>query len=59
MLESVMFMREHLGIIYRNNSLCFDELLKIDRLYNIHHENIQKFGIELYKTKKNLSNQII
>ena len=59
MLESIMFMREHWGIVYRNNSFCFNELLKIDKLYNMHHENIQKLGIELYKRKKNLSNQIM
>ena len=29
-----------LRIVYRNNSLCFDELLKIDKSYNIHHKNI-------------------
>ena len=29
-----------LRIIYRNNSLCFDELLKIHKLCNIHHKSI-------------------
>ena len=45
--------------IYRNNSLCFDELLKIDKSYNVHHKNIQTLAIELYKIKSKLSNQII
>ena len=33
-----------LRIVYRNNSLCFDELLKIDKSYNMHHKNIQTLG---------------
>ena len=28
-----------LRIVYKNNSLCFDQLLQIDKLYNIHHKN--------------------
>ena len=40
--------------IYRNNSLCFDQLLQIDKSYNIHHKNIQTLAIELYKVKNNL-----
>ena len=35
--------------IYRNNSLCFDQLLQIDKSYNIHHKNIQTLVIELCK----------
>ena len=27
-----------LRIVYRNNSLCFDQLLQIDKSYNIHHK---------------------
>ena len=48
-----------LRIAYRNNSLCFDQLLQIDKSYNIHHKNIQTLTIELYKVKNNLSNQIM
>ena len=40
-------------------SLCFDELLKIDKLCNMFHKNIQTLGIELYKANNNLSNQIM
>ena len=53
-----MFMRA-LRIVYRNNSLYFDQLLQIDKSYNIHHKNIQKLAIELYKVKNNLSDQIM
>ena len=48
-----------LRMVYRNNSLCFDQLLQIDKSYNIHHKNIQTLAIELYKVKNNLSNQIM
>ena len=48
-----------LRLIYRNNSLCFDELLQIDESYNIDHKNIQTLAIELYKVKNNLSDQIM
>ena len=46
-----------LRIVYRNNSLCFNELLKIGKSYNIHHTNIQTLAKELYKVKNNLSKQ--
>ena len=55
MLESIMFMRA-LRVVY---SLCFHELLKIDKPCNIFHKNIQTLGIELYKANNNLSNQIM
>ena len=48
-----------LRIVYRNNNLYFDQLLQIDKSYNIHHKNIQKLAIELYKVKNNLSDQIM
>ena len=56
--RTIMFMRA-LRIFNRNNSLCFDQLLQIDKSYNIHHKNIQTLAIELYKLKNNLSNQIM
>ena len=48
-----------LRIFYRNNSLCFDQLLQIDKSYNIHHKNIHTLPAELYKVKNNLSNQMM
>ena len=48
-----------LRVVYRNNSLCFDQLLQIDKSYTIHHENIQTLAIDFYKVKNNLSNQIM
>ena len=58
MLESISFMRA-LRIVYRNTSLCFDQLLQTNKSCNIHHKNIQTLAIELYKVKNNLSNQIM
>ena len=44
-----------LRLIYRDELLSFSELLKKDGSVTIHHRNIQKLGIEMYKTKNNLS----
>ena len=46
-----------LRILYRKNNLRFDQLLQIDKSYNIHHKNIQTLAMELSKVKNNLSNQ--
>ena len=43
-----------LTIVCKDNSLCFDQLLQIDKSCNIHHKNIQTLAIELYKVKNNL-----
>ena len=45
-----------LRIVYRNISIWFDELLKIDKLNNMQHKNVQAIAIKLYKVKNNLSN---
>ena len=45
-----------LRIVYRKNNLRFDQLLQIDKSYNIHHKNIETLVIELYKVKNSLSN---
>ena len=44
-----------LRIIYKENSLTFKELLEKDGSVTIHHRNIQKVGIEMYKIKNTLS----
>ena len=35
--------------------MSFKELLKKDGSVTIHHRNIQKLGIEVYKAKNNIS----
>ena len=37
-----------LSITCKNNSLCFDEVLKNDKSQNLHHKNIQTLATELY-----------
>ena len=44
-----------LHIVYKNNVLSFEELLELDKLFKIHHRNIQSLAIELFKVKNNLS----
>ena len=48
-----------LRIAYKNNVLSFEELLELDKSFNIHHRNIQSLAIELFKIKNNLSVSIM
>ena len=38
-----------LRIVYQDNKLSFDALLKLDGSFTIHERNIQTLGIELYR----------
>ena len=44
-----------LRIVYKNTNLTFQELLEKDGSFTIHHKNLQKLAIEMYKIKKHLS----
>ena len=44
-----------LRLVYKDTSLSFQELLNLDDSVTIHHRNIQKLAIEMYKIKNNLS----
>ena len=44
-----------LRLVYKNNNLTFEELLKKDKSFSIHHRNLQKLATEMYKVKNNLS----
>lgn len=46
-------------IVFRKSTSSFHELLQKDHPFTIHHRNIQRFGIELYKVKENLFNDIM
>ena len=44
-----------LRLVYTDTNLSFDELLELDNSFNIHHRNLQKLAIEMYKVKNNIS----
>ena len=45
-----------LGIVHKNPNLTFQQLLDLDKSHCIHHRNLQKLAIEMFKVnKKNLS----
>ena len=40
-----------LRLVYKNPNLSFQELLTLDNSFCIHHRNLQKLTIEMYKAK--------
>ena len=48
-----------LKLAYKEPHLTFEELLVKDKSFTIHHRNLQKLAIEMYKFHKNLSPEIM
>ena len=44
-----------LRLVYKDMHLTFDELLRKDGSFTIHHRNLQKLATEIYKIHNNLS----
>ena len=46
-------------IVHKDNISSFEELLKKDKSFRMHHRKIQSLAIELFKVKNSLSNRIM
>ena len=51
--------KRHLRNIYSDKKSSFDELLDKDESVFIHHQNIQKLGIEMFKVLNGENPQIV
>ena len=44
-----------LRLVYKDSQLMFEELLRKDQSFSIHHRNLQKLATEMYKVYNDLS----
>ena len=44
-----------LRLVYKNDELCFSELLELDNSVTVHQRNLQRLAIEMYKVKNNIA----
>ena len=52
-----MFHRKEL--VYQDNKLTFNDLLKLDNSVTIHQQNLQILGTEIFKVKNSLAPEIM
>ena len=48
-----------LRLVYKNYALSFEELLRKDNSFTIHHRNLQKLATEMYKAHNDLSPSLV
>ena len=48
-----------LRLVYKDIHLTFEELLSKNNSFSIHHRNLKKLAIEMYKVKNNLAPTIM
>ena len=44
-----------LRLVYKNDTLTFQELLELDNSFTVHERNLQKLATEMYKVNNHLS----
>ena len=48
-----------LRLVYQDDQYTFQQLLDKDNTVTIHHRNLQKLAIEMYKLQNNLSPKVM
>ena len=59
MINKIRIYERALRLVYSDHVSSFDELLKKDRSFSVHHRNIQSLAIEIYKFLHGLSPRIM